>query len=133
LSRRLATLPAAACAAAVLMAQVALADTGYRASNCFDASEWQDWKSPSPNVIYLRVNAHEIFRLDLSTGSSQLKYPDVHLVNVNRSASRWVCNPLDLDLHLTDSHNTFTEVLIVKSITKLTPDEVAAIPPKDRP
>ena len=132
MSRRFNILPAIAFAATASLAPLAHADTT-GGSNCFDAREWQAWKSPSDNVILLRVNASEVFRLDLSTGSNQLKYSDVHLVNNNQSTSRWVCSPQDLDLRVSDSHNTFTEGLIVKSITKLTPDEVAAIPPKFRP
>lgn len=131
MSSRLAILSVAALAAATLIAPGAFAASND--SSCFDARELRDWKSPDPNVIYLRVNAHDVYRLDLSTGSNQLKYSDVRLVDDNHSTSRWVCDPLELDLRVTDSHNTFDEPLIVKSITKLTPDEVAAIPPKFRP
>ena len=45
----------------------------------------------------------------------------------------WICSPLDLQLQVVDMHGAFREPLIVKSITKLTPAEVAAIPPKFRP
>ena len=98
---------------------------------CFFISQWQGWKSPSPNVIYLGVNNHDVYRVDLSAGSSELQSPGVHLVSVFRGTSS-VCDALDLDLKASDGHG-FTEALIARSLTKLTPEEIAAIPPKYRP
>jgi hypothetical protein len=100
-------------------------------SPCFAANQWTDWKSPSPNVIYLKVDFNRVFRLDLSAGSSELQDPDVHLVSKIRG-SDWICSPLDLDLEVADQ-NGFREGLIVKAMTPLTPDEVKAIPAKYRP
>jgi hypothetical protein len=98
---------------------------------CFAANQWTDWKSPSPNVIYLKVDFNRVYRLDLSAGSSELQDPDVHLVSKIRG-SDWICSPLDLDLEVADLDG-IREALIVKAITPLTPDEVKAIPPKYRP
>jgi hypothetical protein len=100
-------------------------------TNCFPASEWQGWKSPSPDVIYIRVRMHDVYRLDLSGGASDLDWPDVHLVT-KFVGSDWVCSPVDLQLYAADD-NGIREPLIVKAITKLTPEEIAAIPPKFRP
>jgi len=100
--------------------------------SCFFINDWQGWKSPSPNILYLKVNMHDVYRVDLSAGSSQLQWPDVHLVSIVRGGGNSVCDALDLDLSVSDGHG-FREPLIAKSITKLTPEEVAAIPPKFRP
>ena len=96
------------------------------------ANDWQGWKSPSPTVIYLRIRINDVYRLDLAAPASDLDAPDVHLVSVVRG-SDWICNPLDLDLRLADDHGVFREPLFVKSITKLTPEQVKAIPAKFRP
>ena len=56
----------------------------------------------------------------------------VHLVNRVRG-SDWICGPLDLDLTLADDHGGFRSPILVKSITKLSPDEAKAIPPKFMP
>ena len=101
-------------------------------SNCFLSTDWAGWKSPSPNVIYLRVRVNTVYRLDLATASNDLDEPFVHLVNKVRG-SDWICSPLDLDLQLVDDHGAFREPLIVKSLTRLTPAEAQAIPPKFRP
>jgi hypothetical protein len=100
--------------------------------SCFLASDWDGWKSPSPNVIYVRVGVSRIFKLDLSSGSNQLQEPDMHLVSQIRGSS-WICSPLDLQLQLSDNHGAFQEPLIVKSMTRLTPEQIAAIPKKYLP
>jgi hypothetical protein len=116
-----------------LAAAPAVADTPPAPSNvnCFSASDWAGWKSPSPSVIYIRVRMHDVYRLDLAYGSNELDWPDGHLVTKFRG-SDFVCSPLDLDISVSDSHG-FREPLIVKTITKLTPEEIASIPPKFRP
>jgi hypothetical protein len=100
-------------------------------NNCFFSSSWEGWKSPTPDVIYLRVSTHDIYKLDLQFGSNRLQWPDSHLVNLMRGSNS-VCTPLDLDLSVSDSSG-FPEHLFIKALTKLTPDQVAAIPRKDLP
>ena len=56
----------------------------------------------------------------------------MHLVSKIRG-SNWICSPLDLQLQLADNHGAFEEPLFVKSIKRLTPDEIAAIPKKYLP
>jgi hypothetical protein len=90
------------------------------------------WKSPNPNTIYVRVGVSRIYELDLSSGSNQLQEPAMHLVSQIRG-SEWICDPLDLQLQIVDDHDAFQEPLIVKSITRLTPDQIAAIPKKYLP
>jgi len=59
------------------------------------------------------------------------KDPDRFLITKQRGSS-WICSPLDLDLQVAD-HVGFRQPLIAKSLRKLTPQEVAAIPKKDLP
>src|SRR5258706_6013161 len=99
--------------------------------HCFFITEWQGWKSPSPNVLYLGVRLHDVYRVELSGGSYSLQSPEMHLVSIHRRSSS-ICDALDLDLRLSDGHG-FSEPLIARSMTKLTPEEVAAIPAKYRP
>ena len=100
--------------------------------NCFYAREWRDWRSPAPNVILLRVGVSDVYRLDLREGSNQLQYSDVHLIN-RHQPSGWLCQPIDFDLLLADNHGLFSEPLFVTAVTKLTPEQIAAIPAKYRP
>lgn len=117
-------------AALALPAASALADPGSPAQKCFFITAWQGWKSPSPQVLYLRVN-RDIFRVDLSVGSTWLSNPSMHLVS-KLSGSTSICTPSDLRLELTDGRS-FRQGLIAQAITKLTPEQAAAIPQKFRP
>jgi hypothetical protein len=100
---------------------------------CFFINQWQGgWKAPDDHTIYIRVNIKDIYRLDLSAGSQQLTWPgNYHLVNVMRGSSS-ICTPLDFQLSLTDGRG-FRQGLIVSNLTKLTPDQIAALPRKDLP
>jgi hypothetical protein len=100
---------------------------------CFMSSNWEGWKSPAPNVILIRVSLNQVYELDLSAGSSLLQDPDVHLVNKMWGGADYVCSPLDLQLYAVEDMGGMREGLIVKSIRRLTPAEIAAIPPKFRP
>ena len=101
-----------------------------RTSSCFFSSEWDGWRAPNENTIYLRVNVRDIYRVDLSAGSRLLTWSDSHLIN-KLWGSNSICSPLDLDLQVSDG--LARESLIAKSIVKLTPDEVKQIPKKDLP
>ena len=125
------------------------------ATPCFYITQWSGWKSPSPNVIYLGVNQHDVYRVDLSAGSPLLQYPDVHLVSRTRGPET-ICSAIDLQLEVSDDvgfrgrlgegfrggfgggfdggfDEGASEPLIASKLTKLTPDEVAAIPKRYRP
>jgi hypothetical protein len=69
--------------------------------------------------------------VDLTPGTHARKYGDRFLINQVRG-SNWICSPLDLDLTLSDRQG-FREPLIARSLRKLTPAEIAAIPRKDLP
>lgn len=124
---------------AALTAGAAYADAPTQRTPCFFITQWQGWKSPSPNVLYLGVNLHDVYRVDLSAGSRMLKDPSVHLVSRTRGSAS-VCSPLDLDLEVADDiggggrfGGGMREPLIASKLTKLTPEEVAAIPKQFRP
>src|SRR5471032_2135924 len=94
--------------ALALAAGSAVAGSAPAAQKCFFISEWQGWSSPSPTVLYLRVN-RDIYRVDLSVGSDWLRSPDMHLVS-KLSGSTSICTPLDLNLELSDGQ-TFRQGL----------------------
>lgn len=99
---------------------------------CFFITQWENWHATNDHTIYIRVNLKDIYRLDLSAGSQELTWPGpYHLVNVVRGSSS-ICTPLDFQLAVSDSHG-FYQRLIVSDVTKLTPEEIDALPKKDRP
>jgi hypothetical protein len=113
----------------------ALAATSAQAApdaNCFLSTQWRGWTaSADGDVLYLRVNISDVYRIGLVPKSRIRKDPDRFLVNRVRGSS-WICSPLDLDMDLTD-HFGFRQHVFVKDIRKLTPEEVAALPKKQVP
>jgi len=122
-----------------LLGALALAAPAARAADnpsahrdCFLSNDWHGWSAPGDgDVIYLRVRINDIWRAELTPGIHVRKYPDEFLVNRVRGSS-YICSPLDLDLTLSDRHG-MRRGLIVRSLRKLTPQEIAAIPKKDLP
>jgi hypothetical protein len=98
---------------------------------CFSITQWHGWKAPSPDVLYLRVGQHDVYKADLSAGSTQLQWPDAHLSSRTHGQDS-VCSPSDLQLYVADINGN-GEPLVVSKLTRLTPQEVAAIPEQFRP
>jgi hypothetical protein len=101
------------------------------ARSCFYLSDWEGWSAPDRDTLYLRVRNRDVYQVKLSHGTSQLTSPGVHLVSVVRGVDS-ICHPLDLDLRVSDGYG-FAMPIMAKSITKLSAEQVAAIPKKDRP
>jgi hypothetical protein len=119
-------------AAGALLASGAQAAEPGQKSSCFFTNAWSGWSSPSPNVLLLKVNNRDVYRVELEgRGSSSLDRTGYFLVNQVRGPNT-VCSALDLDLAIAD-HNGFYQPLFPKTLTKLTAEEVAAIPKKYRP
>ena len=119
-------------AAAPAFADPAAKDPAPRAArSCFYLSDWHGWSAPDKNTLYMKVRNRDVYRVDLSHGTSQLTSPGVHLVSVVRGIDS-VCAPLDLDLRVSDGFGMAMPIR-AKTITKLTPEQIAAIPKKDRP
>src|SRR6266702_1063693 len=94
---------------------------------CFASNNWDGWNaSADGDALYLRVSMRDIYRVELTVGSHVRKDGFRFLINQVRG-SNWLCSPPDLDLTLSD-HNGFREPLIARSLRKLTPAEIAAIP-----
>ena len=103
------------------------------ANNCFSLSDWRGWKADGDQTLYLKVRMHDVYRVDLSEKENFLNAPNMHLVTKSYG-SDMVCNPLDLDIRLADSISpAFASHLFIKAITKLTPEEIEALPEKVRP
>jgi hypothetical protein len=101
-------------------------------NTCFYSSEFQGWKAPDAHTIFIRVGVHRYFRLDLANACQTLLWPDSHLITHVRGSDS-ICSAIDWDMKVSQSPNGIPEACIVKTMTELTPAEVAAIPPKFKP
>jgi hypothetical protein len=101
------------------------------ARSCFSLSDWDNWSAPDKDTLYLKVRNRDVYQVDLSHGTNMLTSPGVHLVSIQRGVNT-VCAPIDLDLRVSDGYGMAMPIM-AKSITKLSPEQIAAIPKKDRP
>ena len=132
--RRLALGISAALATLALapVAQAATEAAPATRSNCFASNQWKGWNAgPSGDTLYLRVNINDVYEVNLTPGSHARKSAGRFLVNEVRG-SNWICSAVDLDLSIADELG-FHQPLIARSMRKLTPEEVAAIPRKHLP
>jgi hypothetical protein len=119
-------------AAALLFAgSAALASPpGHAPRACFEVDNFS-WRAAGPDTLYIRSRVNEVVRLDLSSGSPTLESPGVHLIWVLHGMSQ-ICSPHDAELYVSDGQG-FRKPLFIKSITRLTPEEVHALPARLRP
>ncbi len=101
------------------------------AGSCFQMSQLQNTLPDGDQRIYARVGVHDIYRLDLAFRCSALLSKE-GIVLIPAGGNNLICTPLDLDLRARELGGSSTPCTI-KSITRLTPEEAAALPRKVRP
>lgn len=119
--------------AAVLAPLAAPAETAPdQKSRCFYITQFETWRAPDPRTMYLRISTNRFYRLDMASACPQLTWPGSHLVTVWRT-SGLVCTAMDWDLKVSTGVSGFASPCIVKSMTELSPEEAAQIPPRYKP
>ena len=99
---------------------------------CFFSHQFESWRAPDDKTILIRVGLSRYYRLDLAASCSGITWPFAHLINRIHGPNT-ICSPLDWDLAVGDSSQGFQQACIVRSMTKLAPEEVASIPAKFKP
>jgi hypothetical protein len=125
-----AALLASVAVAALPPAGIAKTDAPKKDDACFVRRNINGFSAPNDHTVYIRVGVSEIFRLDLMTDCPRLTFRQEFGLE-DRPASPWVCSPLDATV-------VYRETGIpvrcpVKSIHKLTDDEIKALPKRDHP
>ena len=127
--RALCILPAVA-AAALAAAALPASATGPN-DNCFRLSQVSSTHADGDRKIYVRVGVSSFYRIDLANRCASLPYEGNHLVLTPAGGTDLICRPIDLDLKV--SEGGAKEPCFIQSITRLTPEEAAAIPRKVKP
>ena len=113
------------------VASAAPADTNGR--NCFTVNNWHGWSSPSPDVLYLAVNFRDVYKAELTQPVQGLD-PAYTVLISDETGPQSICSAVDLHLIMTRrGGGGGRRGLIARSLTRLTPEEIAAIPKRDRP
>jgi hypothetical protein len=79
--------------------------------------------------IYLKVIGGRVYRLDLDDQCPGLAFRE--RIVLRQVGSGTICSPLDLDLHLSD--HGIRIACPIAGLHLLTPEELAAVPKKERP
>jgi len=107
------------------------ADQPAGGQECFNTRLLNGFNAPNDRTLYIRVGVNDIFRLDLAPGCTDLAFrQDIGLRSVPPGDS-FICSPLQTEV--TFSETGMRERCQVSAMHKLTPDERAALPKKDRP
>ncbi|MEI6438559.1 MAG: DUF6491 family protein [Alphaproteobacteria bacterium] len=129
LSRTLLALVAATSLAVPVMAAPANPAPKTSTRTCFRANDVENFSAPDDRTVYVRVNRKDVFRLDLFSPC-----PDVDWaweIALESRGSSWICSALDATV--------ITKTPIgpqkcqVKKLTKLSAEELAALPKRSRP
>jgi hypothetical protein len=96
---------------------------------CFLARNVNSWSAADDKTVYIRVGVKDVYRLDLM-GTC----PDIDWnwsIALESHGSSWICSPLDATIIAKSPIGP--QRCPVHEVTKLSPQEVAALPKKHRP
>jgi hypothetical protein len=97
---------------------------------CFLVRDVDGFNAPDDHTVYIRVGVSQIYRLDLMMDCLNLTFRQ-SLGIEHTSGEPWICSPLDAEIVYRDVG--MPQRCPVTAIHKLTPDEAAALPKKNRP
>lgn len=100
------------------------------AAQCFLQRNINGFSAPDDRTLYVRVGVKDIWRLDLMTNCTGLTFRNSFGLQ-GSPTSGWICNPLDATVRFNQPGARMR--CPVSAIHKLTPEEAAALPKKDRP
>ena len=123
----------AAGAAACMMALAATvpiveAQPAPAANACFNLNNIQAFRVPDERNVYFRADARRVYHIEFGTDCPNATVYTLVLHPTDNNAQD-ICSPIELDVHVRDTGAR----CIPQSITVLTPEQVAALPPAARP
>jgi len=102
------------------------------AGRCFFITQYQDWRAPDANTVYIRVMPQLVYKLGLSRACPALKWPRAHLIVRTRGGDS-ICTANDWILSVSMGLQGANEPCIVKTMTLLTPQQVDSLPRGQKP
>jgi len=121
-------------AAATASVPLAASSAGAQTRQCFRATDWRGSASGGPRDLYIRVNINDIWHLALAQDCPGARYPGpVSIGDVVSGGSNEICSGVDLQITVRPRGGSNSTACIVKSIDKLTPEAVKALPKKAVP
>ncbi len=103
------------------------------ARQCFRAQDWRGSTAVSPTEMLIRVGARDIYRVNFAQDCPGMRFAGPLKIENVVMGNNQICSSVDLDLWIGPQGSSFTTPCIVDRFSKLTADEVAALPRKSLP
>jgi hypothetical protein len=121
-------LAGAAAAAGALCATLPTAEASPAAHDaCFHLSQVTNTRLVGMRTLYFRTSATTVYRMDFAADCNNVGTEPLILHPFDNSGT--ICHAIDLDVRVRGTGQMCNPT----GLTRLTPDEIAAIPPADRP
>jgi hypothetical protein len=127
---KIALASAAALFAGAAGSQSLAAKTETPARQCFYTRNADSFAAADENTLYVRVGIRDVWQFDMFGRCPDIDW-NQRLVLRSR-ASSWICSGMDAEV-ITHSPGIGRQHCFVRSVRKLTPEEVAALPRRARP
>ncbi|MEO6339214.1 MAG: DUF6491 family protein [Caulobacteraceae bacterium] len=127
-----ATFAAVLLGAAVTSSAVTPPAKAAAAPQCFRQRDITSWRAVGDSQVNLQVNYRDVYRLDLNGRCTQLNSAFETIGVKSVGAGDEICSGLQLDV-IVPSQGRLEFPCPVQSMTKLTADEVKALPKRERP
>jgi hypothetical protein len=111
---------------------LAAAASGAQAADCFRTGQIRNHTIVDKSTALINVDGRAVYRIGTSNSCFAGATSSDPLITRSPPGSTTVCKPIDMDLGVKMAGGPSNRC-IVASITKLTPDEVAALPRKLKP
>jgi len=98
---------------------------------CFRSSEIRNHAVGDDRTLYINVRGREYYRVAMSGACLAGAISSDPIILRSPPGSQIVCRPIDLDISV--SKGGFASPCIVDGIERMTPEQVAALPPRLRP
>jgi hypothetical protein len=101
------------------------------AGSCFRMSQIRGHKKADNDTLLVSVGSNSVYRWEMNGNCLAGASSSDPLIMSPTSGGDVICRPIDLNLKI--KTGPIASPCIIKSFEKLTPDQVAALPPKSRP
>lgn len=117
--------------AASLSPAAAAAASKPSSRSCFWTRDVRNYVAEGVDVLNLRVGVRDVWRMDLLGPCNNIDWPTSLAIRA-RGGSGMICSPLDAEIIYRASPMP-PQTCLVRSLHRLTPQEVSALPKRARP
>jgi len=103
-----------------------------RADICFWARNVTSFAAPDDHTVYVKVNVRDVYRLDLMIPCPDVNWNQRIALESSHGAGGSICNALDAEI-ISHATGLGRQRCPVKTLTKLTPEQIAALPKGAKP